>query len=138
MGIPGNEKADDEAKAALDDDLLQNEEYPPQDLQNWIKAETSKNIKERWRNGNSNMKAGKTEHPYEADTKGMTRREQVLISRLQTGYTRATHGPRINGITHPQCPFFDIEITVDHVLWACKETEDIRREMGITPEVWKR
>jgi ribonuclease HI len=47
MGIPGNEKADDEAKAALDDDLLQNEEYPPQDLQNWIKAETSKNIKER-------------------------------------------------------------------------------------------
>jgi hypothetical protein len=29
MNIPGNEQADEEAKAALDDDIQQNEEYPP-------------------------------------------------------------------------------------------------------------
>jgi hypothetical protein len=30
------------------------------------------------------------------DTKGMSREEQVGISRLRTGYTRATHGPKID------------------------------------------
>jgi hypothetical protein len=34
MGIPGNEIADKEAKAALEDDLLATEKYPPQDLIN--------------------------------------------------------------------------------------------------------
>jgi hypothetical protein len=42
MGIPGNEQADKEAKAALDDDIQQNEEYPPKDLEKWVKTETTK------------------------------------------------------------------------------------------------
>jgi ribonuclease HI len=44
MGIPGNEQADEKTKAALDDDLEQNEEYPPKELENCLKAEkTEKN-----------------------------------------------------------------------------------------------
>jgi hypothetical protein len=27
--------------------------------------------------------------------------------------------------------------TVDHVLWDCKETEEIKKELKMTPEVWK-
>jgi hypothetical protein len=104
MGIPGNEQADEqadeEAKATLDDDLEQNEEYPPNYLENWLKAETAKNRKERWRNGNNNN--WKTEHKYDEDTRAMTRREQVVISRLRMGHTRATYGPRMNRITNPQ------------------------------------
>jgi hypothetical protein len=38
MAIPGNEIADEEAKAALEDD-------PPQDLMNWIKKEDQKTRK---------------------------------------------------------------------------------------------
>jgi hypothetical protein len=34
MGIPGNKQADEEAKAALDDDIQQNEEYPSKDIEN--------------------------------------------------------------------------------------------------------
>jgi hypothetical protein len=97
MGIPRNEQADDEAKAALDDDIQQNEEYPPEtpkDLEKWLKTETTKIRKEWWRNGR------KIELEYDGDTRGITRREQVVISRLRTGYTiRATQGPRMNGIT---------------------------------------
>jgi hypothetical protein len=103
MGIPGNEQANEEAKAALDDDIQQNEEYPPKDLKKWLKTETTKIRKKRWRNGSNSMKGRKIEHEYDGDTRGMTRREQVVISRLRKGYTRATHGPRMNGITDPQC-----------------------------------
>jgi hypothetical protein len=67
----------------------------------------------------------------------MTRREQVVISTLITGYTRATHGPRMNGITDPQCPFCKTGLTVDHVLWDYTDTEQINREMMI-PEIWTR
>jgi hypothetical protein len=59
MDIPGNKQADEEAKATLDDELEQNEEYPPKDLENWLKAVTAKNRKERWRNGNNNKKGRK-------------------------------------------------------------------------------
>jgi hypothetical protein len=104
MSIPGNEQAGEEAKTALDDDIQQNEEYPPKDLKKWLKTEMTKIRKERWRNGSNNMRGRKIEHEYDGDTRGMTRRQQVLISRRRTGYTRATHGPRMNEITDPQCP----------------------------------
>jgi hypothetical protein len=78
-------------------------------------------------------------HEYDGDIRGMTRRVQVIISRLRTGYTRATHGPRMNGITDPQCPFCDTGLTVGHVLWDCTETEQIKREMMMmTSEIWTR
>jgi hypothetical protein len=44
----------------------------------------------------------------------------------------------MHGITDPQCPFCDTGLTVDHVLWDCTETEQTRREMMMTPEIWTR
>jgi hypothetical protein len=43
------------SKAALDDDIQQNEEYPSKDLEKWLKKETKKIRKERWRNGSNNI-----------------------------------------------------------------------------------
>jgi hypothetical protein len=112
MDITGNKQADEEAKAAVDT----NEDTPPKDLEKWLKTETKKIRKDQWRNGSNNMIGRKIEHECVGDRRGMTRREQVVISRLRTGYTRATHGPRMNGITNPQCPFCNPGTTVDHVL----------------------
>jgi hypothetical protein len=108
------------------------------DLEKWLKTDTIKIRKVRWRNGSNNMKGRKIKHEYDGDARGMTRSEQVLISRLRMGYTRATHGPRMNGITDPKCRFCDTGLTVDHVLWDCTETEQTKREMMKTPEIWKR
>jgi hypothetical protein len=33
LWVPENKQADEEAKAALDDDIQQNEEHPPKDLE---------------------------------------------------------------------------------------------------------
>jgi hypothetical protein len=84
------------------------------------------------------MKGREIEHEYDGDRRSLTKREQVVISRQRTGYTRATHGPRMNGVTGPQCPFCDTGLTVDHVLWDCTETEQTKREMMPTPEIWTR
>jgi ribonuclease HI len=37
--IPGNEKADQAAKAALDEDISTTERYPPDDLKKWLTEE---------------------------------------------------------------------------------------------------
>jgi hypothetical protein len=59
----------------MDDDLQQIEEYPTKYLEKWLKTETTKIRKERWRNGSNNMKGRKIEHEYNGGTRGMTRRE---------------------------------------------------------------
>jgi hypothetical protein len=83
MGIPGNEQADEEANATLDDDIQQNKEYPPKDLEKWLKTEVTKIRKERWRNGSNNMKRRKIEHEYDGDSRGMTRRERDIRELLR-------------------------------------------------------
>jgi hypothetical protein len=67
----------------------------------------------------------------------MNRREQVVVGRLRTGYTRATHASVMNKDLSTECPFCTVKITVDHILWNCKETEIKRLQKNITKEIWK-
>jgi ubiquitin-protein ligase len=67
----------------------------------------------------------------------MIRREQVIISRLHTGYSRATHSAVMNKEPSPEYPFCAVNLTTDHILWHCKEAETKRLQMDITKEIWK-
>jgi hypothetical protein len=103
-GIPGNAKADQAAKEALDEDIPTAERYPPDDLKKWfevrrgLQKKTSKMEKRKQRDERK-LDVGGNE-----DTKGMPRKEQVAISRLRTGYTRATHGLKMGGVANPLFP----------------------------------
>jgi regulator of replication initiation timing len=116
MGIPGNEIANEEAKAFLEDDLLATENYLLQDLINWIKTEDKKTRKTRWQNSENKMTNRKKEIEWNKDTKKMKRRDQVVISRLRTGYTMATHGYIINKQDNNDCLFCNVRLTVYYIL----------------------
>jgi hypothetical protein len=58
----------------------------------------------------------------------------MAISRLRIGYTRATHGPKMEGVSIPLCLFCNTYQSVDHILWECKETEDQRTNMKMRKE----
>jgi hypothetical protein len=58
-GIPGNEKADQAAKDALDEDFSTNERYSPDDLKKWLTKKDFKKRDQRWKNGNNEMKERK-------------------------------------------------------------------------------
>jgi hypothetical protein len=75
---------------------------------------------QRWKNGNNEMKERKLDVNRKEDTKRMPRKKQVAISRLRTGYKRYTHGPKIEGVSNPLCPFCNTHLFVDHTLWECK------------------
>jgi hypothetical protein len=57
----------------------------------WIKEKREQKQQEKWENSTTTMKERKSHHIMITNTKTMNRREQVVISRLRTGYTRATH-----------------------------------------------
>jgi hypothetical protein len=82
------------------------------------------------------MKEGKPDVDRKEDTKGEPRKEQMAISRLRVGYTRATHGPKMEGVSNPLYPFCNTYLSVDHILWECKEIEDQRINMDMRQEKW--
>jgi hypothetical protein len=134
--ITGNEIVDEEAKATLDHDLLSTEKYPPQQLIKWIKTEDKKTRKTRWQNSENVMKNKKKEIEWNEDMKKMKRRDQFVILRLRTGLTMATHGYIINKQDNNECPFCNLRLTVDYVLWDCKETEVERERANIQNNIW--
>jgi hypothetical protein len=70
------------------------------------------------------------------ERKGMPRKEQVAISRLRNRYTRDTHGPKMAGVDNPLCPFCNTDLSIDHILWECKETEDQKTNMDMNKQQW--
>jgi hypothetical protein len=106
--IPGNEAADDAAKEALNKETHHTGTYPPQDLIAWIKEKPEQ---EKWENSTTTMKERKPHHIMNTNTKTMTRREQVVINRLRTRYTRATHSPVMDKEPSPECLIVAVNLT---------------------------
>jgi hypothetical protein len=49
-GIPGNKKADQAARKALDEDVSSTERYPSDDLNKWLTEQDFKKRDQRWNN----------------------------------------------------------------------------------------
>jgi hypothetical protein len=78
------------------------------------------------------MKERKPDVDRKEDTKGMRRKELVAISRLRTGYTRATHGPKMERVA-PSATLIYLSTTY---CGNAKKTEDQRTSMDMNKEQW--
>jgi hypothetical protein len=47
-----------------------------------------------------------------------------------------THGYIINKPDNNDCPFCNVRLMVDHILWDCKETEAERQRANIQHNIW--
>jgi hypothetical protein len=87
--------------------------------------------------GTDQIRNRKQQRIRKNDTNEMKRRDQVVVSRLRTGYSRATHVQIINHEPPPECPFCHTKITTDHILWNCKGTEPEKIGKGGKEEIEK-
>jgi hypothetical protein len=125
MGTPGNKQADEEAKAALDDDIQQNEEYPPEISQKVVKNRNDKEQKRarEKRKQQHERKKDKTRiwqrhKRYEKEgTDGNLQTETGIYESYLRTTNERNHRPTV---------------------WDCTETEQTKREMMMTPEIWTR
>jgi hypothetical protein len=60
------------------------------------------------------------------------------IARLRTGYSWATHRYKMEGTLDPECPICSAKLTLEHILWQCKETEEKRQKSNMTKKVWEK
>jgi hypothetical protein len=63
------------------------------------------------------MKKRKKNMGWQNDTEKLKRHDQVVVTSLRTGYSRATHRIKIEGTPDPDCPFCSAKLTLEHILW---------------------
>jgi hypothetical protein len=104
VGISGNEVADQAAKEALNEEIDNQESFPPQDLMIWMKKKELMNRQRRWEGGENDIKHRLASVIWQNDTVELSRKEQVVIS----------HRYIIAKTDIPECPFCDVS-AVKHV-----------------------
>jgi hypothetical protein len=72
------------------------------------------------------------------DTEKQKKRVQMAVNRLRTGYSSTTDRDKMVGNPVPDCPFCIAKLTLEHILWQCKETEEEKRKNNKTKELWKK
>jgi hypothetical protein len=75
---------------------------------------------------------------WQNDTEKLKRRDQMAVTRLKTGYNRATHSNQMEGTPDLDCLFCSAKLLLEHILWQCEETEKERRKSNMTKEVWEK
>jgi hypothetical protein len=83
--------ADQAAKEVLNEEIDHQQLFPPQDLMKMDEKRGAHEQTKEMEGGENVMKHGKASVSWQNDTAELNRKEQVVISRLKMGYTRATH-----------------------------------------------
>jgi hypothetical protein len=83
------------------------------------------------------MKERKKSFLWSNEMSKFQRREQVILSRLRTGCTRATHRHIIEREIIPICPHSETRLTLDHFLWECQGTKAVRDRIAIKKDIWQ-
>ena len=128
VNIPGNERADTAAKAALGLPAT-NMKQPARELMPRI----SKFCLQEWRDiwniaANNKLYAIYPIAGTSCQNNLASRREAVIINRLKIGHSHLTHSYLLSGEDQPICTSCDALLTVQHILLDCPDLQDIRQK----------
>jgi hypothetical protein len=84
-GITGNEEADEESRRALKESIPIDEKYPQEDLSGWIRTEMAGSRQRKWEKGEN----AKKNTGWKNDSEKLKKRDQVAVSKLKNGCSRA-------------------------------------------------
>ena len=134
IGIQGNEMADSAAKTALNNPLDTHFKIPFTDLKRTIKIYTKQEWQTYWDNFQNNKlhkiipQIGKSQ---KNQTK-ISRKEEIILSRLRTGHSHITHSYLLKKEEAPYCIPCQKPYTIKHILTECIDLELIRKKYYLT------
>ena len=123
--IPGNEKADKEAKAAVDLPIVSSQEIPLSDVKTYIKKKMREKIKRDWtlclneRGEDPKLKEICPDIKGTPINIGLSRKDTMKLVRLRLGHTRVTHSYYLTGDEMPWCVECETPMSVKHILLEC-------------------
>ena len=127
VGIPGNEKADQTAKAALNEPVS-DIRIPYTDLGARVREFVRNSWQELWDQCEHNKLHAV--FPTLGEWKGgirANRREEVVLARARIGHTHMTHSFLLKNEDIPECYSCGCYLTVKHFLVDCDDYAHIRR-----------
>ena len=135
VGIQGNEKADKLAKEALELDIA-DLQVPFTDL----RVNINKFIKVKWQalwDSFPNNKLHSVQPLVAARHHhvGITRREQVVLTRCRVGHSYVTHSYLLKGDPMPVCIQCNCAFTVKHILLDCVDFSVARKKYFTVPDL---
>ena len=120
VGICGNERADQRAKAAAVQPWEARFPLPHSDMKPIIRECLRKRWRDQWRTTTNNKLRGiKTELGCWETSTHPNRKIEVVLARLRIGHTRLTHGWLMAGDARSLCEDCGEPLTVAHVLVDC-------------------
>mgnify|MGYP003623217385 CR=1 FL=1 len=137
IGITGNEEADVAAKEATRHPTsMPNLKVPHHDFQTYIKHTVNKQWKLQW-SSTSTSKLHEVRHgpTHNQLPKDITRRDQVVLTRLRIGHTRITHSHILNHEPQPSCDQCHTNLTVRHILVECPRYDEQRRKYHVPEDM---
>ena len=130
VGIHGNEKADEMARAAVQEEVDPCP-LPGGELRLMIRRAIRSDCEREWRvvdpEDNKLREIRGTYGPFN-DTYHRSREWEVKLARHRIGHTRLTHEHLMNRSEQPQCDHCDLELTVKHILTQYSRWRGVREE----------
>ena len=126
VGIEGNERADEAAKAAGTEAAVPRS-LPHRDFHPLVKSAMWTCWQYRWNNTplpNKLREVTNVVHPWEYVS--MPRRWETALVRLWIGHTRLTHGHLMDKSAQPMCDKCPTPLTVKHILVDCPGLRALR------------
>jgi RNase H len=127
VGIPGNELADQRAKEACMKNTFDCNLIVATDL----KACFKHSLNDKWRKEWYNIKNNKLREVKDCtstwiSSRRLSRREEVVLTRLRIGHTYLTQGYLLRGEDPSLCDVCGVTVTVKHILTECTKYKDER------------
>lgn len=131
-GIAGNERADREAKRAIEDSSLHITELDIKDMKNHIKNKSLAEWNSKWHStsGNHLREVKNSVLPYKASFTGR-RKDDVTLARLRIGHTKLTHSYLLEKKDPPVCTWCNDRLSIKHLIENCPGTENARKTSGV-------
>ena len=128
VGIEGNEKADALAGESLEENMQGSPCIPLPDVSRNVKDVFTKQWHEEWALSNTRL------HPVQAELKqhstgDLSRRHQVVITRLRLGTCLLTHGHHFKKSPRATCANCQCIMTLEHLILLCPAFAGERRPL---------
>lgn len=136
IGIPGNEKADKEAKQALKLNTVTHEVVDQKEIKTIIKSNMTKKWQMEWESIRDNKlrECKNTIIPYREVFTG-NRRDDIVLTRLRIGHTHLTHAYILDKTDPPKCSKCNQVLTIKHIIVNCPGYDAERRKIGLQPNI---
>lgn len=135
VGIRGNEAADEAARTAASSPEAVLRHVRPDDLRRVTVTHAEEVWQHEWNRVSAALRALQPSVQRSRVARNLSRREQVVLTRLRIGHTNLTSSHYLVGAEEPVCDVCRVSLTVQHILVECRKYAQLRVTHGLNGEL---